>query len=209
MDRMRSCTLGDSPPPWAAEVGWRSAADRAGARSPRRRPRAAAVQCTRCACTRSRAQEARTARVADVRTRAAGPPPCHTGATLVPHTHGPRLPPTGLPRAVRARSAGQLAPARAPPYARCAHRVPVCGQGGPKPPKLPIAIAMQAPMQALNHRRGERDGRRQPLLREERGGDGGGRSAHDEADRHRALPQRGGLVPCSGQHSSGLALFDL
>ena len=59
---MRSCTLGDSPPPWAAEVGWRSAADRAGARSPRRRPRAAAVQCTRCACTRSRAQEARTAR---------------------------------------------------------------------------------------------------------------------------------------------------
>ena len=36
--------------------------------------------------------------------------------------------------------AGQLAPARAPPYARCAHRVPVCGQGGPKPPKLPIAM---------------------------------------------------------------------
>ena len=130
---------------------------------------------------------------------------CHTGATHARATRTAYRPPARRTRQKRRAAQGQLAPARAPPYARCAHRVPVCGQGGPKPPKLPIA--MQAPMQALNHRRGERDGRRQPLLREERGGDGGGRSAHGEADRHRALPQRGGLVPCSGQHSSGLALL--
>ena len=65
-------------------------------------------------------------------------------ATLVPHTHGPRVPPTGLPRAVRARSAGQLAPARAPPYARCAHRVPVCGPQAAQAPYCNTSSLLQA-----------------------------------------------------------------
>ena len=126
---------------------------------------------------------------------------CHTGATHARATLTAYRPPARRTRQKRrAARAGEGTTVRT----MCAPRTRVWPRW-PQAAQAPYCNAMQAPMQALNHRRGERDGRRQPLLREERGGDGGGRSAHDEADRHRALPQRGGLVPCSGQHSSGLA----
>ena len=131
---------------------------------------------------------------------------CARGLLRATHARATR---TALPRAVRAQKRRAARPGEGTTARTlCAPRTRVWPRWLPSRPssllqcKLPIAIQAPYCKQAA-HRRGERDGRRQPLLREERGG----RGAHDEADRHRALPQRGWLVPCSGQHRSGCLAF--
>ena len=79
-------------------------------------------------------------------------------ATLVPHTHGPRVPPTGLPRAVRARSAGQLAPARAPLHARIAVRTayPCVAKVAPSRPSSKLSTTGEGSATAVVNRSCER-----------------------------------------------------